>query len=294
MKRVLPAALAIVALGVFGSVAQALTVTLAEVQNGVAVVQGNKAAKRATITWEGSNVATSSNGGAFSFSGVVPTDCVGTLSDGTTILDVPLANCAPPATMALVPRTGQVTSYAAGDDGATQAGIPLPTPRFTDNANGTLTDNLTGLVWLKNANCRQDGGNFPGTNWATALTDVASLNATGTMNGNDCGDTSLGGSHQTDWRLPNVRELSSLFHFGFGGPSLSNAAGTGKWDGTDGFSNFGVAAIDYYVYWSSNRSSAISNAAFVVDFDGGYLIYLCPYGGLCTNALVLPVRGPAN
>lgn len=50
-----------------------------------------------------------------------------------------------------VPRTGQITSYAAGDDGDIQAGLSLPEPRFTDNGDGTVTDNLTGLIWLKNA-----------------------------------------------------------------------------------------------------------------------------------------------
>ncbi len=51
-----------------------------------------------------------------------------------------------------VPQTGQTISYATGDDGALQKGVALPSPRFTDNGNGTVTDNLTGLIWLKNAN----------------------------------------------------------------------------------------------------------------------------------------------
>ena len=51
-----------------------------------------------------------------------------------------------------VPKTGQTTIYAAGDDGALQKGVAWPTPRFTDNDNGTVTDNLTGLIWMKNAN----------------------------------------------------------------------------------------------------------------------------------------------
>ena len=32
-----------------------------------------------------------------------------------------------------------------------QVGVPWPNPRFTDNGDGTVTDNLTGLIWLKNA-----------------------------------------------------------------------------------------------------------------------------------------------
>jgi hypothetical protein len=97
-------------------------------------------------------------------------------------------------------------------------------PRFTDHGDGTFTDNLTGLIWLKNAFC-------PGTSlitWQQALDDVASLNATGRMNGNDCGDTSNEGTHQRDWRLANIRELLSLLDYRFWEPPLSNPAGTGQ------------------------------------------------------------------
>jgi len=62
-----------------------------------------------------------------------------------------------------VPQTGQVLCYnsagtvitcaGTGQDGALQKGVELPTPRFTDNGNGTIKDKLTGVIWLKNANC---------------------------------------------------------------------------------------------------------------------------------------------
>ena len=126
-----------------------------------------------------------------------------------------------------VPKTGQTKCYETGDpadeipcggtgqDGDLQRGFSSPNPRFTDNGNGTVTDNLTGLMWLKNANVPNAG-----RNWATALSDVVQLNTNGTMNGNNAGDTSNGGSHQTDWRLPNVRELFSLIDFGQFNPAL--------------------------------------------------------------------------
>ena len=62
-----------------------------------------------------------------------------------------------------VEKTGQTTSYAAGDDGDLEKGVTWPSPRFTDNTNGTVTDNLTGLIWLKNANC------FGEKSWSAAL-----------------------------------------------------------------------------------------------------------------------------
>src|SRR4051794_35859814 len=73
---------------------------------------------------------------------------------------------APPALAqrARVPQTGQTTSYAPGDDGAIEAGVAWPIPRFTNCGDGTVRDNLTGLIWLKNANC------FGALQWAQALT----------------------------------------------------------------------------------------------------------------------------
>jgi hypothetical protein len=55
-----------------------------------------------------------------------------------------------------LPRTGQTTSYAAGDDGDYQAGNPrgvsggaIQATRFIDNLNGTISDRATGLTWIK-------------------------------------------------------------------------------------------------------------------------------------------------
>jgi hypothetical protein len=217
----------------------------------------------------------------------VPPDCVGTLSDGVSTIDVAVGNCIPVSgAPAQVPQTGQTTSYAAGDDGAIRAGVILPTLRFTDNANGTITDNLTGLIWLKNANCPNVG-----RDWAPALADVASLNTDGTMNGHNCGDTSNGGSHQVDWRLPNMRELFSLVHFGFFEPSLSNATGTAKWDGTDAFTGFkgGPGNGGQSTYWSSTANASDSTLAWVVDFDGLSLVF-SDHKTSSLGSFVLPVR----
>ncbi len=52
-----------------------------------------------------------------------------------------------------VPRTGQTVSAAVGDDPSANKGVPWPNPRFIDNTDGTVTDALTGLVWMKNAGC---------------------------------------------------------------------------------------------------------------------------------------------
>ena len=59
-----------------------------------------------------------------------------------------------------VPKTGQTISFGTGDDGDLQMGAKWPNPRFTDKEDGTITDNLTGLTWLKDANCMAT--NYPG------------------------------------------------------------------------------------------------------------------------------------
>lgn len=132
-----------------------------------------------------------------------------------------------------LPQTGQTSSYGTNDDGAFQKGVAWPNPRFTDNRNGVVKDNLTGLIWLKNANCLA-------LSWADALEDISSL-----ANG-QCGLTD--GSRAGQWRLPNVKELESLVSIG-----QSNIA---AWLNNQGFS--GVQS-DHY--WSSSTyASATSDA----------------------------------
>jgi Protein of unknown function (DUF1566) len=161
-----------------------------------------------------------------------------------------------------VPQTGQMTSYATGDDGDLQAGVTWPVPRFTDRGNGTVRDNLTGLIWLKQANC------FGPQLWLNAL------QAVNTVASPNCGLSD--GSVAGDWRLPNIKELQSLIHFGSFSPALSNAAGTGPWTEGDAFSG-----VEHHGYWSSTSTGAGSawlvalgsGSAIAVAIDGTYLVW---------------------
>jgi hypothetical protein len=92
--------------------------------------------------------------------------------------------------------TGQTTTYAAGDDGALRKGTAWPETRFTANGDGTVTDHLTGLIWLQNAGCLSPAI------WNKALAEANQL-ASG-----QCGLTD--GSVAGTWRLPNMIELESL------------------------------------------------------------------------------------
>jgi hypothetical protein len=151
-----------------------------------------------------------------------------------------------------VPRTGQTTSYGPGDDGALQKGVAWPNPRFTDNSNGTVTDNLTGLIWLKNANC------FGTKSWTQALSAANGL-ASGSCGLSD-------GSAAGQWRLPNVKELQSLIDFAHDSPALSNVAGTGQWAEGDPFIN-----VQHWSYWSSSSVSNSTGSAWRGYMWDGYV-----------------------
>jgi hypothetical protein len=214
--------------------AQTVNIITATIQNGNVHVEGSQASRRTAVSWEGSVVGTTTAGGAFSFnSTILPADCVGLLTIGAASRNVVLNGCTPAAITVVeagVPQTGFMDSFEVGDDGDLEKGVVLPAPRFTDNVDGTVTDNLTRLIWLKNAHCEVLVS-------GTAMEVVAVLNATGTMGGAHCGDVSKSGSHQTDWRVPNVREFLSLLNYAYNDPALSNFAGTGQATNGDPFVN---------------------------------------------------------
>jgi hypothetical protein len=141
-----------------------------------------------------------------------------------------------------VEKTGQTTSYAIGDDGGLEKGVASPSPRFTDNGNGTVTDNLTGLIWLKDA----DAGDGTET-WADALTLCNAL-ANGQQGLSD-------GSSAGDWRLPNVKELQSLIDFSQVGPGLLSA--------------HPFAGVQSLYYWSSSSYANNTVLAWRVNLSNG-------------------------
>jgi hypothetical protein len=157
-----------------------------------------------------------------------------------------------------VPKTGQTPTVPlnpapTGSDGDLQKGVEWPNPRFTDNLNGTVTDNLTGLIWLKDANC------FGTRIWADALSDCNNLAPPACS----LGDGSVAG----DWRLPNIKELFSLLDFAYYSPALSDAVGMGHWTSGDAFTN--VQSGNYY--WTSTTRSGITGSAFYILVGVGWI-----------------------
>lgn len=159
-----------------------------------------------------------------------------------------------------------------GEDGELQFGVPAPTPRFIDHQDGTVTDEMTGLTWLKDADCP---GNLT---WQGALDWVASFNTTSIA---CAGYTPL--TH-TDWRLPNIKELLSLIDYGI--ENLDSPAPATRPLLPDGHPFVNVARG--YVYWSSTSSAEDPSKAW----------YLLPESSLHVDSIlktvsirVWPVRG---
>jgi len=146
-----------------------------------------------------------------------------------------------------VPKTGQTTSHGTRDDGDLQKGVPSPAPRFTDNANGTVTDNLTGLVWMK------DAGALGTKSWGDALSAANNLKS------GDPGTGLTDGSKAGDWRLPNLRELQSLIDYGRYAPALPTL--------------FPFAYVQYSSYWSSTTYANYAPWAWNVSFIEGQVSY---------------------
>ena len=148
-----------------------------------------------------------------------------------------------------------------GDDSELRKGVLWPDPRFTDNGNGTVKDNLTGLIWLKNSNC------FGAQTWLQSLDDANGLAAPA------CGLSD--GSTALQWRLPNVRELLSLIDYNAFTPAIPS-----------GTPFTGVQAS--VRYWSSTVVANNTPNAWDIDFDIGTVNRNQPKAN---TYYVWPVRG---
>lgn len=154
---------------------------------------------------------------------------------------------------------GEIPCGGTGQDGEFQHGISFS---LTDNGDGTLTDNRTGLMWEK-----LDDNNVGGIHdfhdyyrWGPAIgTKIAALNA-----------NEFAG--HSDWRLPNINELASLVsieehRYQAPGPAVQPG--------------FQVECVPYCksktcsctnassFYWSSTSNPSDPSRAFLVWFNYG-------------------------
>jgi hypothetical protein len=223
-------------------------------------------------------------------SGVSVFGVTGTATTGTTITNGLL-------------RTGQTTSWGAGSDGAVQAGTASS---FTDNGNGTVTDNRTGLIWEKKSD---DGGIHDQDTvytWGSAQTGLMDGTMVTTflaaLNTAPC----FAGS--CDWRIPNRAELLSITNLETFAPAVSSAFnsncgavyGFGNFPSNPGCTvtscsctkTFNEADAWKSFYWSSSSNNSNASTAWGVYFVTGDVgIATKSSSGLYVGGYVRAVRG---
>ncbi len=136
------------------------------------------------------------------------------------------------SSMLKLPDTSQIADTTAtfGED----ADYSINPQSFTDNNNGTVTDNVTGLMWQKT-----DNGE---STWETALTNASTL--------------TLGG--YKDWRLPTPSELFSIFNHNNGNPAALD---------TTYFPSNPSGAAEYW--WSSDVYGSSTTSVWCSNSGGG-------------------------
>jgi hypothetical protein len=179
-------------------------------------------------------------------------------------------------------QTGQTACYDAADqptacattrqDGELLMGAPWPVPRFRANADQTVIDTLTGLIWAGNGGTPTVNGVPPAIctggpmSWQSALAYVACLNS----------NSYLG---YTDWRLPNINEIGSL--------QSKGEANLPSWLNSQGFS--GVPAINSF-YWSSSTYALYNDSAWYANLLAASEAFTLK-NDIYSNMYVWPVRG---
>lgn len=170
--------------------------------------------------------------------------------------------------LAPIPQTGQTSTFPlaapTGSDGALQKGIVWPSPRFVAAIEGSacMVDNLTGLMW-------QRAPTAITYNWSAAISSALPQDL--------CG--------YNDWRLPNIREMMSIFNnFGVANMSswLNNSA-----------QGFTLPTSSPY-YWTSTVIPANTSTAFLISLtptDFNFIYYNNGYLANTSVETVWAVRG---
>jgi hypothetical protein len=140
-----------------------------------------------------------------------------------------------------LPDTGQTQSYT--DTFGEDSDYTINPLSYTDNSDGTVTDNNTGLMW------QQEDDNLL-YSWYEAAGIVDETHNPGGAT-DACGNLSLAG--YSDWRLPSVKELKSIVNYNNEG--LNPAIDTTYFPNTKNFS-----------YWSSTNGIYY---ALQITFRGG-------------------------
>ena len=158
-----------------------------------------------------------------------------------------------------VQKSGFPLHLIDGDDATFGLGFPLAGPRFTDLGDGTVLDNVTGRMWIANPGLCDSpigiGGVGQDLDWDTAIDACMALDYAG----------------YTDWRLPTINELESLFFVMLTGQQI----------------DYNFFTVQNWYYWSSTTYNGLTTAAWLTEYIQGFTIP----AQKTSHVLVLPVRG---
>src|ERR1035437_746674 len=116
----------------------------------------------------------------------------------------------------------------------------LAAKTYSDNGDGTVTDPTTGLIWMRCAMGQTwDGSTCTGTASTYTWDQANALTGTVTFAG------------QSDWRLPNIRELQTIVDRTESDPAIDRVA----------FPNTPM----FLYFWSGSPYAGDSNAWWEID-----------------------------
>ena len=123
---------------------------------------------------------------------LVATLCVSGYGQTYTIVGTGQSNSYNNSTVITAPTVGQ-SFYGQNSN------YPGNTPSYTDNGDGTVTDNVSGLMWQQTPDQNGDGviNYYDKMTYSEALAGASSCNTGG----------------YTDWRLPTIKEQYSLIMY---------------------------------------------------------------------------------
>lgn len=156
-------------------------------------------------------------------------------------------------------------------------------PRYVDNANGTVTDNLTGLVWEKKSDNGDIHDKDPTRTWSTGAPYNGNGTAFTTFLTTDLNSAGFAGAN--DWRLPTFAEIQTIEPYPcVTSPCVDAAFNTTCTAGCNATA-LSCSCTQSSYYWSASTHASDSPSAWVVGFSDGLVDNILKVNSLYARAV---------